>query len=304
MSIIAMVEGGGTKFLCALGEAPDAPLASVRIDTTTPEETLGAVIRFFEESGAAHGMPEAIGIACFGPVDCDPTSPRYGYVQATTKPGWVDTDIVGPLKERFSVPVSFETDVGGATLGEGEWGAGQGFSDFVYITVGTGIGAGAVVGGRLLRGLIHPEMGHMTVARHGEDEAFEGICAYHGACVEGLASGPAIEARWGQRGDDLPSDHPAWALEAFYLAQICVNLTLILSPQRIILGGGVMNTDGLIGRVRAAFAEQFNDYMPVLERAGGLERYIVTPELGDYSALYGAFTGAHHAMGQAIRAES
>lgn len=297
MSVIAMVEGGGTKFLCALGEQPDAPLASTRIETTTPEETLGAIIRFFEEAGATHAEPEAIGIACFGPIDLDPSSPDYGHICASTKPGWSDVDVVGRLGEAFRVPVSFETDVNGAALGEATFGAGRGLDHFVYVTVGTGIGAGAFVGGALLHGLVHPEMGHMSLRRHVEDRDFGGVCVHHGDCAEGLASGPAIEARWDQRGDDLPGDHPAWALEAFYLAQMCVNLTLVLSPQRIVLGGGVMHTSGLIERVRSSFAEQFNDYMPVLERAGGIDGYIVPPELGDKSALYGAFTGAHHAMG-------
>lgn len=304
MPLIGAIEGGGTKFLCALSERPDAPLASLRIDTTTPEETLGAVIRFFEAAAKEHGALEAIGVACFGPLDLDPESPTYGRIQATTKPGWRDVDIVGPLKEAFSVPVGFETDVNGAALGEATFGAGRGLSDFVYVTVGTGIGAGALIDGRLLRGLIHPEMGHMSLRRHADDTSFAGICVHHADCAEGLASGPAIAARWEQVGEDLPADHPAWALEAFYLAQMCVNLTLILSPRRIILGGGVMDVDGLIERVRASFAGQFNDYLPVLARVGGIDGYIVAPELGNQSALYGAFTAAQDVMGQATSEQS
>lgn len=295
MALFGAVEAGGTKFLCAVGSGLQGVLASERIPTSAPAETFEAVMNFFDKAVAVHGAMSAIGVASFGPIDNDPNSPRFGHVTQTVKPGWINVDMLGPLRDRFGVPVSFDTDVNGSSLGEARWGAGQGLDDFVYVTVGTGIGGGAIVGGKPLHGLVHTEMGHMRVPRHRADD-FEGVCAAHGDCLEGLASGPAIEARWGERAENLPAEHPAWRLQSHYLGQMCVNLTTILSPQRIILGGGVMHHDGLIDRVRDDFAAGFNDYLPTLEKAGGLGRYIVPPALGDQSALYGAFTAAQDTL--------
>ena len=287
MALFAAIETGGTKFLCAVGPGPDDVQSRIRIPTTTPEETLAAVLSFFEAQGEISGL----GIACFGPIDCDPSSPRFGYITETSKPGWSNTNVAGALKEGLGVPVSFDTDVNGAALGEAVGGAGRGLDDFVYVTVGTGIGGGAFVGGKLLRGLVHTEMGHMNVLRHVDDD-FEGICPFHGDCLEGLACGPAIEARWGAKAEDLPPEHPAWRFQSHYLAQMCANLTAILSPERIILGGGVLQSAGLIENVREEFTACFNNYLPTLKRAGGVEAYIVPPALGESSALYGAFTAA------------
>lgn len=295
MALFGALEAGGTKFMCAVGSGSEGVRASERIPTIGPAETFEAVLSFFDNAVEKHGSLSAIGVASFGPIDGDPKSPGFGHVTESVKPGWVNVDMVGPLADRYGVPVSFDTDVNGAALGEGAWGAGQGLTDFVYVTVGTGIGGGAMVGGKALQGLIHTEMGHMRVQRHPED-GFKGVCAAHGDCIEGLASGPAIATRWREKAENLPSDHPAWRLQAHYLGQMCVNLTTILSPERIILGGGVMHHEGLIDRVREAFASGFNDYLPTLEKAGGIERYIVPPALGDQSALYGAFTAAQDTL--------
>lgn len=291
MALFGAIEAGGTKFLCAVGAGPEDVHERTRIPTTTPDETLAAVLKFFDSAASEYGALSSLGVACFGPIDGNASSKRFGHITETVKPGWSNTDVVGPLKERFGVPVSFDTDVNVAALGEAAWGAGQGLSDFVYVTVGTGIGGGAFVGGKLLRGLVHTEMGHMNVLRHPGDD-FAGVCPFHGDCLEGLASGPAIEARWGCKAEDLPPDHEAWRLQSHYLARMCVNLTAILSPERIILGGGVMQGEGLIQHVRDDFTALFKDYLPTLKEAGGVETYIVPPALGDRSALYGAFTAA------------
>ena len=215
--IYAGIEAGGTKFVCAMGTGPEDIRSSVSFPTTSPEETLGRTIEFLRQQGGASTLT-AIGVASFGPVDLQPGSPTYGYITTTPKPGWANCDVVGALKQHFDLPVGFDTDVNGAALGEWRWGAAQGLDTFVYLTIGTGIGGGGMVNGKMLHGLVHPEMGHMLLRRDPEQDPFPGSCPYHGGCLEGLASGPALERRWGVRSETLPPDHPAWALEAHYIA--------------------------------------------------------------------------------------
>ena len=284
--LFGCIEAGGTKFVLGIGTGPHDIRATARIPTTSPAETLEAAIAWFR----AQPPLAALGIASFGPVDLDPASPRWGYITATTKPGWDDTNMAGAFGRALDLPVGFDTDVNGAILGEHRWGAAQGCDVAVYITVGTGIGGGAMVGGRPVHGRGHPEMGHVRPARHPDDSDFAGICPFHGDCFEGLASGPAIQARWGASLSELAPDHPAHAITAWYLGQLCVTLQAVLAPQRIILGGGVMATPGLIARVRDAAARASGGYFGT-----GSDAVIVPPGLGDRSGLLGALALAERA---------
>jgi len=234
MALYGSIEGGGTKFVCAVGSTPDDLRAEVRFPTTTPEATLEQAVGFFR----GRGPLDAIGIAMFGPLVLDRESPEYGHVGPTPKPGWSGADIVGPLTDAFGIPVGFDTDVNGAALGEGRWGAGAGLDNFVYVTVGTGIGGGVVSNGKAVHGLVHSEIGHLRIPRH-PDDTFAGRCPFHGDCLEGLASGPAIADRWGTSAEELGAETPrAVEMEAFSLGYAMANLVLAVSPQRIILGGG------------------------------------------------------------------
>lgn len=279
------IEAGGTKFVCVVGWGPERIVARSRFPTTTPRETLARAVDFFRPY--ADDLV-ALGVGSFGPVDLNPASPSFGYITTTPKPGWQNTNVQGYLEEALRVPVVFETDVNAAAWGEYRWGAAQDVDTLVYITVGTGIGGGAVVNGRLVHGLVHPEMGHMRIPHDREVDPFAGICPFHGDCLEGLASGPAIAARWGQRGEALPPDHPAWDLEARYLGLAVANLVCVLSPQRVILGGGVMKQAHLLPRVRRVVREVLAGYVrdPALE--DHIEAYIVPPALGDDAGVLGA----------------
>lgn len=279
------IEAGGTKFVCVVGAGPHDIRAEMRFPTTTPDETIGRAIEFFRQRKA--GLA-AIGIASFGPVDPDPTSPTYGFITTTPKPGWAHTDLAGAIHRALDLPVALDTDVNGAALGEYRWGAAQGLDTFVYLTVGTGIGGGGLAGGKLMHGLVHPEMGHMRLPHDYEADPFAGICPFHGDCLEGLASGPALQARWGRPGETLPPDHPAWPLQARYLALALTNLICILSPQRIILGGGVMNRHHLFPLIRAEVQSLLNGYLPAAEVGDGIGDYIVPPALGAYAGVLGA----------------
>ena len=217
MSVYGGIEAGGTKFVCAVGSGPDDLRAEVRFPTTTPGETVGRAIAFFQEEWP-HEPLAAIGIASFGPIDPNPSSWHFGYVTSTPKPGWAHTDFAGPVHRALGVPVGFDTDVNVAALGEHRWGAAQGLDTFIYLTIGTGLGGGGMVNGKLIHGLMHPEMGHVRIPHDWEADPYPGCCLYHGDCLEGLAAGPALEGRWGQRGETLPPGHPAWELEAHYLA--------------------------------------------------------------------------------------
>ncbi|HEY2991783.1 MAG TPA: ROK family protein [Methylomirabilota bacterium] len=269
------LEAGGTKFVCAVGRGPDVA-ADTRIATTTPRETLERAIAFFRQ----HGPIAALGVASFGPVDLDPRSPTYGFITTTPKPGWADTDVLGPLRAALGVPVAFDTDVNAAALAEHRWGAGRGVGSVVYVTVGTGIGGGAVVNGRPVHGLVHPEMGHVRIPHDRIADPFAGVCPRHGDCWEGLAAAPALTARWGRPAESLPDDHPAWPMEARYLALGLVNAILTLSPERVVLGGGVLARTGLLERVRTSVSELLGGYVRAAE--------IVAPALGERSGVLGA----------------
>ena len=291
------IEAGGTKFNCAVGTGPSDLRATVRIATTTPSETIEACLAFFQRQQSALGPLAAVGIASFGPLDLNPDSPTFGSITKTPKSGWSNVPLVQPIADRLGVPVSLDTDVNGAALSEGRWGAARGLQNFLYLTVGTGIGGGAVVNGRLIHGLIHPEMGHIRLTRHPAD-AYPGACSFHGECLEGLASGPALKGRWGQEATELPIDHPAWAMEASYIAQALVNFTCVLSPERIVVGGGVFQQQRLFPMVRKRVLELFNGYIdsPVLTQ--DINTFIVPPGLGDRAGILGGIALAEVAAGQ------
>lgn len=294
-TLFAGIEGGGTKFVCAVADENNHILAETRIPATSPDQTLSACADFFQNQSSL-GTLQSLGIACFGPLDPRPTSKGYGHILATPKPGWAGADVVGFFKQRLDLPIAFDTDVNGAVLAESLWGAGKGLKNLVYFTIGTGIGGGVIAEGNLVHGFLHPEMGHIMLARDPEQDPFPGICPFHGACFEGLASGPAIEKRWGLRGDQLPPEHPAWALEAHYIALALVSVTCALAPERIILGGGVMAQEQLLPMIRDKFAHLLNGYMQTPLIAQNLESYIVLTGLEGKAGLYGAFALAHQAL--------
>ncbi len=280
------IEAGGTKFVCAVGTGPDDP-QEIRFPTTTPEETFSRAIDFF--------LPfkqdlTAIGIGSFGPVDLHRQSSTYGYITSTPKSGWANTDFVGAIKQALNVPIKFDTDVNAAALGEMQWGAARGLTDFIYITVGTGIGGGVVTNGKLVHGLVHTELGHIFLPRHPDDN-YSGKCPYHkNLCFEGLASGPAIEARWNKPARDLPTGHPAWELQAHYLAQAVCSLICAYSPQRIILGGGVMEQADLLPLVHTKVLALLNNYIQHDLVLRGTNQFLVTPGLGARAGVLGALT--------------
>ncbi len=299
-AFVGAIEAGGTKFVCATGTGPhDLARATFRTGDD-PAQVLPMVTAWLAEQQRQRGTLRAIGVASFGPVDLDRSSPTYGYITSTPKPGWRNTDIVGPLRKAFpGIAVGFDTDVSGATLGEQHWGNGQGLTDFVYITIGTGIGAGAMAGGQLVHGLVHPEMGHMMLPRVPGDE-FAGVCPFHGACWEGLCAGPALLKRTGMPAEQLPPDHEAWALEAQYIAYALANLVCVLSPQRIILGGSVrkagrLGQERLFEMIRAKVQEALNGYVVSPALAGEIDRHVVPPLLGDDAGICGAIALAQEA---------
>ncbi|HEV3196512.1 MAG TPA: ROK family protein [Bryobacteraceae bacterium] len=293
MSLFGAIEAGGTKFVCAIGTGPE-DLETIQFPTTSPEATVQTAIAFFRER--AGERLKAVGIASFGPIDLHPESPSFGYITSTPKEGWRNFDFAGTIRRSLEVPVCFDTDVNGAALGEARWGAAQGLSDFLYLTVGTGIGGGAVVHGRILHGLMHPEMGHIRVPHDVSRDPYPGGCPYHGDCLEGLASGPAMEARWGVAGRGLPADHPAWWLEARYLALGLANWVCTLSPERIVLGGGVMQQTQLFPLIREELARILNGYIQVAEITERREDFVVPPRLGSRSGVLGALALAQEAL--------
>ncbi|MGB8252263.1 MAG: ROK family protein [Anaerolineaceae bacterium] len=282
------IEGGGTKFVCAVGTSPEDIRAETRFLTTDPQATIQKTLDFFQQQMEEHGTLAAVGVASFGPVDLRPGSPTYGYITTTPKPGWANVDILGPINRGLGVKTAFDMDVNAAALAEWRWGAGQGLDSLIYLTVGTGIGGGAVVGGRVVHGLVHPEMGHLLIPHDRAADAFVGCCPFHADCLEGLASGPALEIRWGRRAEDLPPDHPAWEMEAGYLAAGLVNLILALSPERIILGGGVMRQSQLFPMIRERVHQLLAGYVGSPAILGKIDEYIVPPVLGDRVGVLGA----------------
>lgn len=297
MSLFGGIEAGGTKFICAVGSDPENLRSHTRIPTTTPTETLTKVVEFFRQQQSSHGRLDAIGIGSFGPVGVNLGSPKFGWFLNTPKPGWQQIDFVGLIRRELAIEkVGFDTDVNAAALGEHRWGNAQELENFIYLTVGTGIGGGAMVDGKLLHGLLHPEMGHVLIPHDREADPFEGICPFHQDCLEGLASGVAMEKRWGKRGADLPADHPAWPLEAHYIALGLVNYILTLSPERIILGGGVMAQTQLFPMVQQQVIELLGEYVDVDAITQNIASYIVPPKLGDKAGFAGAFALAEQTM--------
>lgn len=294
--LYAGIEAGGTKFVCAVGTGPEDIRAETRFRTTSPEETLGKTVAFFQEQQALLGPYAAIGIGSFGPVDLLPGSPTYGFVTTTPKPGWANTDLVGTIQQALNIPVGFDTDVNAAALGEYRWGAGQGLENLIYLTIGTGVGGGALVNGQLVHGLVHPEMGHILLHHDPTADPFPGNCPFHGHCFEGMAAGPALEKRWGRRAETLPLDHPAWDLEAHYIAQGLADLVCVFSPQRIILGGGVMDQRQLFPKIHQEMLRLLNGYVSAPAILQDIENYIVPPGLGSKAGLSGAFALAMQAL--------
>ncbi len=285
--ILGGIEAGGTKFNCVIGTAAGDILDTLALATGTPETTLAEVCRFFKDKATLHGAISALGVASFGPIDLDRGSPTYGYIRSTPKPGWTNIDLVGRLEQELKVPVAIETDVNGSALGEHRYGAARDIDNFVYITVGTGLGGGVMINGQLLRGISHPEIGHMLMPQDSVRDGFSGCCPFHGNCLEGLASGTALGRRWRVPAHQLAADHPAWALEAHYLAVMCVNLTQCYSPQKIILGGGVMTQAHLFPLIRAEFLRLVNGYLPEWV-SHNLDSYIVAPQREGQSGQLGA----------------
>jgi len=282
------IEGGGTKFICAVGASPNDIQREDRFPTTTPVETLDKAIAFFKQAEQDFGKLSALGFASFGPIDPHPASPTYGFILPTPKPGWSNANVLGMLKSAFDIPMTFDLDVNGAALGEGLWGAAQGLDTFMYLTVGTGIGGGVMMNGKLLHGLLHPEMGHILLPHDKERDPFAGGCPFHNDCFEGLASGPALEKRWGQKAETLPHDHPAWELEAHYIALALTNFIYTISPQRIIMGGGVGGNERLLPMIRKNVQDLLNGYIQSPAITKNIDEYIVPPELGGRAGMVGA----------------
>jgi fructokinase len=296
--IFGAIEAGGTKFICATVDHQRNIIRQARIATTTPEETLGQVLEFFR---AGEESIVSLGISSFGPLDLDPASKHYGHITETPKLAWRYCDLLTPLK-RLGVPMAIDTDVNGSALGEHVAGAAVGINTFVYFTIGTGIGGGGMVEGRLLHGLSHPEMGHMCIPHDRSVDPFPGACPSHGDCFEGLAAGPAIEKRWGKKAEELPPEHPAWDLEARYIAMALANTIYILSPKMIILGGGVMEGQFLFPRIRAEVKKIIAGYISHPMLSDNIDSFIVPPGLGSRSGIIGSAALAERAADSCITA--
>jgi fructokinase len=296
MRLFGAIEAGGTKFVCGIGTGPE-DLTIVQIPTTTPEATVRQVIDFFQ--GSKEPI-RGIGIGSFGPLDLHPESPTFGFITSTPKPGWRNFNIAGIIAGELGVPVGFDTDVNAAALGEGRWGAAVGLTDFLYLTVGTGIGGGAVVNDSLLHGLVHPEMGHLRIPHDRSSDPFTGNCPFHGDCLEGLASGPAMQARWGVPPSQLPENHAAWMLEAHYLALGLVSWVCTLSSQRIIIGGGIMQQPQLFLMIRQEVPLLLNGYIQARALMDSLDDYIVPPKLGSRAGILGALVLAEAALNRQL----
>jgi fructokinase len=292
VSVYGGIETGGSKWQCAVGSGPDDLRATETVPTTAPAETIARVVAFFEREGPV----EAVGIGSFGPLDGKVSSPTGGHITTTPKPGWAHTDVGQEIRRRLSVPVVFDTDVNAAAFGEHLWGAAQGLDTFCYITVGTGIGGGGMARGKLLHGLVHPEFGHMRIPHDREADPFPGVCPYHGDCWEGLASGLAIEARWGRPAVELAGEDSVWELEARYLALGLVSVICVLSPERIVLGGGVMSASGLLPLVQREVAALMNGYLDNASLGDGLADFLTLPRLGSLSGVLGGIGLARNSV--------
>lgn len=280
--LIGGIEAGGTKMVCAVGDENGVIQDRVSFPTRQPKETFEDILGYYRKWDI-----KALGIGCFGPLDLDRKSETYGFITKTPKPGWGNIDVVGTFRNALNVPIGFDTDVNGAVLGEVTWGAAKGAESAIYITIGTGVGVGVYVNGGLLHGLIHPEGGHILIARHPND-SYKGKCPFHGNCVEGLASGPAVEARWGKKGVELADRDEVWELEAYYIAQAITNYIMVYSPQKIILWGGIMHQEKLFGMVRKEVQRLLNGYMAHKMILENIDEYIVPPALGEDPGIIGA----------------
>ena len=297
------IEAGGTKFVCLVASESGEVIEETRFPTTFPDETIAQAIAFFAQFTAAGGVLDAIGIASFGPIELRTADPWFGCIVSTPKAGWSFTDLVGPVRAAFDVPIGFDTDVNAAAVAEGRWGAGQGLDNFVYITVGTGIGGGAVVAGRPVHGLVHPEMGHLAIPRDPDDD-FAGVCPFHGDCFEGMASGSAMAARWGQGAETMSGvqrDRAA-SLEATYLAWGLRNIVYTLAPQRIIIGGGVAGLPDLFPIIRTRLQASLGAYPGLDEHADAA--FVVPPGLGGMAGPLGAVALADQAAKDAVSRSS
>ncbi|WP_156285855.1 ROK family protein [Oceanivirga salmonicida] len=280
MRIIAGIEAGGTKINCGIGYENGEIIDRISIPTTTPEKTINEIIRYFKDKDFT-----SMGLASFGPIDIDKNSSTYGYITTTPKPGWANTNILGEIKKHFNVPINFDSDVNAAVLAEKTWGSAIGLNNALYLTIGTGIGGGAIINNRIHKGLTLPEMGHIFVKKEID---FKGICPYHGDCLEGLASGPAIEKRTGIKGNLILEDNPVWNEVANHLAEAIVSYILILSPEKIILGGGVMKQKHLFTKIQKKVLEKLNGYVDNKKITENIQDYIVFPKLGDFTGFYGS----------------
>jgi fructokinase len=279
--ILGALEAGGTKMVCAIGNENGEILERVSIPTETPDITMPKLISYFADKEI-----EALGIGCFGPIDLNRDSNTYGYITTTPKLAWKNYNIVKMFQDALNVPVGFDTDVNGSALGEATWGITKGLENSMYITIGTGIGTGIITNGKLLHGMLHPEGGHLLLSRHPND-SFEGTCPYHKTCLEGLASGPAIEARWGEKGTELAERREVWELEAYYIAQALVDYIMVLSPQRIVIGGGVTHQEHLMPLIREQVKRQLAGYIDTKELLN-MDQYVVLPSLNDNQGIMGA----------------
>ena len=289
--LIGGIEAGGTKMVCAVGDENGVIKDRTSFPTRQPEETFADMIAYYKNWDI-----QALGIGCFGPVDLNRQSRTYGYITKTPKPGWGNCDIVGAFKDALGVPVGFDTDVNGAVLGEVTWGAAKGLDSAIYITIGTGVGVGVYVNGGLLHGLVHPEGGHILLIRHPKD-TYEGKCPFHKNCVEGLAAGPSIEARWGKKAAELADRDEVWEMEAYYIAQAITDYIFSYSPQKIILWGGVMHQEKLFGMVRKEVLNLLNGYVAHETITEHIDQYIVPPALGEDPGIMGAIKLGLDALG-------
>ncbi len=294
MQHFGALEAGGTKMVLSYLDEEGNMLERLSIPTRTPAETMPEMIAFFRE----HPV-DALGIGCFGPLDLNPQSETYGYITATPKLAWRNYPILRAFQEALNIPVKMDTDVNGAAYAEAKLGAAKGLGSCFYVTVGTGIGGGVVIDGKPVHGLVHPEVGHQLMHQEESDPMPEGICPYHKGCLEGLACGPAIEKRWGVSAKELPHDHPAWDLESTYLAQMCVNAMMVFSPEKIVLGGGVMQQKFLLPIIRQKTLKLLGGYVCAKAVDEGLENYIVEPGLGVNSGVMGAYLLAREALEEA-----
>lgn len=294
--LFGALEAGGTKMVLSVGNGQNELLEQIVFPTEMPDKTIPAMIGWFRDKGIA-----ALGIGTFGPVELNPDSSLYGWITKTPKEHWQDTPLLPMMRDALGVPVRIDTDVNAAALAEWRFGAAKGLKSCLYVTVGTGIGAGLVVEGQLVHGLMHPELGHILLRQEAADPAPEGFCPYHRGCLEGLASGPAISKRWGARAQDLPQDHEAWELEAGYLAQMCMNAVCAFSPEKIILGGGVMQQKHLFPMIRKRTQELLNGYVPAEMILGHIDSYISEPGLGARSGATGALLLAYLAYSEAVK---